>query len=170
VIETKGYATHDDKAKFVPFDFSRRDLGPHDILMDIQYCGICHSDIHQAKNEWQNSMYPMVPGHEQCRARMNADGVLELAIGAHSHGQSMETTLAQVANQVLGIDVGRLAAWSTTAAVALGRKEAPIVANPDTDEVLRIIDTKASLLLTEEDGRSGGYMKTELSGWVKGGG
>jgi len=51
---------------------------------------------------------PMVPGHEQCRARMNADGVLELAIGAHSHGQSMETTLAQVANQVLGIDIAKV--------------------------------------------------------------
>ncbi len=51
---------------------------------------------------------PMVPGHEQCRARLNADGVLELAIGAHSHGQSMETTMAQVANQVLGIDIAKV--------------------------------------------------------------
>jgi len=67
VIETKGYATHDDKAKFVPFEFSRRDLGPHDILIDIQYCGICHSDIHQARAEWEPmipSIFPMVPGHE----------------------------------------------------------------------------------------------------------
>ena len=67
MIETKGYATHDDKAKFVPFEFSRRDLGPHDILIDIQYCGICHSDIHQARAEWEPmipSIFPMVPGHE----------------------------------------------------------------------------------------------------------
>jgi len=47
---------------------------------------------------------PMVPGHEQCSARLSPDGVLELRIGAHSHGQGMETTLAQVANSVLGID------------------------------------------------------------------
>ncbi len=47
---------------------------------------------------------PMVPGHEQCSARLTPDGILELRIGAHSHGQSLETTLAQVANQVLGID------------------------------------------------------------------
>ena len=47
---------------------------------------------------------PMVPGHEQCAARLTPDGVLELRIGAHSHGQGMETTLAQVANTVLGID------------------------------------------------------------------
>ncbi len=51
---------------------------------------------------------PMVPGHEQCRARLNADGVLELSIGAHSHGQGMETTMAQVAHQILGIDVARV--------------------------------------------------------------
>ena len=47
---------------------------------------------------------PMVPGHEQCAARLTPDGVLELRIGAHSHGQGMETTLAQVANTILGID------------------------------------------------------------------
>jgi carbon-monoxide dehydrogenase large subunit len=47
---------------------------------------------------------PMVPGHEQCSARLTPDGVLELRIGAHSHGQGMETTLAQVANEILGID------------------------------------------------------------------
>jgi carbon-monoxide dehydrogenase large subunit len=47
---------------------------------------------------------PMVPGHEQCSARLTPDGVLELRIGAHSHGQGMETTLAQVAHTVLGID------------------------------------------------------------------
>lgn len=67
MIQTKGYATHDENAKFVPFEFERRDLGPHDILIDIAYAGICHSDIHQAKNEWKESMptnYPLVPGHE----------------------------------------------------------------------------------------------------------
>jgi aerobic carbon-monoxide dehydrogenase large subunit len=51
---------------------------------------------------------PMVPGHEQCRARLNADGVLELAIGAHSHGQGMETSMAQVAHEVLGIHTAKV--------------------------------------------------------------
>ena len=37
---------------------------PHDVLIDILYCGVCHSDIHQASNEWNNAVYPMVPGHE----------------------------------------------------------------------------------------------------------
>lgn len=60
----KGYATHAADKPLVPFSFDRRALGPHDVLIDIQYCGICHSDIHQARNEWGQSMYPMVPGHE----------------------------------------------------------------------------------------------------------
>jgi uncharacterized zinc-type alcohol dehydrogenase-like protein len=67
MIQTKGYATHDKNAKFAPFDFERRDIGPNDILIDIEYAGICHSDIHQAKAEWEPmvpSIYPMVPGHE----------------------------------------------------------------------------------------------------------
>ncbi len=64
---TKGFATHSPDAKFEPFEFTRRAVGPHDILIDIEYAGICHSDIHQAKNEWKDSMptsYPLVPGHE----------------------------------------------------------------------------------------------------------
>ena len=64
---TKGYATHSPEAKFEPFEFTRREVGPKDILIDIEYAGICHSDIHQAKNEWKDTMptnYPLVPGHE----------------------------------------------------------------------------------------------------------
>ena len=44
--------------------FERRDPRPDDVVIDILYCGVCHSDIHQARNEWRNSIYPMVPGHE----------------------------------------------------------------------------------------------------------
>jgi len=51
---------------------------------------------------------PMVPGHEQCSARLTPDGELELRIGAHSHGQGLETTLAQVANEVLGVEIDRV--------------------------------------------------------------
>ncbi len=50
-----------------PFDtttIERRDLGPQDVLIDIKFCGICHSDIHQVKDEWGGSIFPMVPGHE----------------------------------------------------------------------------------------------------------
>src|SRR4028118_2194966 len=61
---TKGYAVQGPESKFEPFNFERRELGARDVLIEISYCGICHSDIHQARNEWGNSVYPMVPGHE----------------------------------------------------------------------------------------------------------
>lgn len=64
MIPVKGYAVKNSHAPFEAFQFERRDLKPHDILIEIHYCGICHSDIHQARNEWKNSLYPMVPGHE----------------------------------------------------------------------------------------------------------
>lgn len=66
-VEAKGYATYNAEAKFEPFDFSRRPVGVSDVLVDVLYCGICHSDIHQARNEWPDfapAKYPMVPGHE----------------------------------------------------------------------------------------------------------
>jgi len=66
-IATRGFATHGPDARFGPFDFNRREVGPTDVLIDILYCGICHSDIHQARAEWEPlipSIYPMVPGHE----------------------------------------------------------------------------------------------------------
>jgi uncharacterized zinc-type alcohol dehydrogenase-like protein len=61
---TKGYATKGAKEILAPFSFDRRELGDHDVQFQILYCGVCHSDIHQARNEWGNSIYPMVPGHE----------------------------------------------------------------------------------------------------------
>ncbi|HMT08748.1 MAG TPA: NAD(P)-dependent alcohol dehydrogenase [Pyrinomonadaceae bacterium] len=64
MINTNGFAVHDAEAKFEPFAFERRDVGPSDILIEILFAGICHSDIHQARGEWGNSTYPMVPGHE----------------------------------------------------------------------------------------------------------
>jgi alcohol dehydrogenase (NADP+) len=64
MIATRGYASHSATTSPVPFQFERRDPGPKDVAIDIQFCGICHSDIHQAWNEWGNAIYPMVPGHE----------------------------------------------------------------------------------------------------------
>lgn len=64
MLHTKGYATHAADAQLEPFEFTRRDVGAKDILIEIEYCGVCHSDIHQARNEWGNSIFPMVPGHE----------------------------------------------------------------------------------------------------------
>jgi len=61
---TKGYAVQDAKTPLAPWDFERREVGPHDVQIEIQFCGVCHSDLHQIRNEWGFSIYPMVPGHE----------------------------------------------------------------------------------------------------------
>jgi uncharacterized zinc-type alcohol dehydrogenase-like protein len=64
MIEVRGYAAKAAKAPLVPFSFSRREVGANDVLIDIKFSGICHSDIHQARDEWGGSQFPMVPGHE----------------------------------------------------------------------------------------------------------
>src|SRR5215204_5687250 len=64
MIPTIGYVVKKAKANFELFKFERREPGLHDVHIKILYCGVCHSDIHQARNEWGNSIYPMVPGHE----------------------------------------------------------------------------------------------------------
>lgn len=63
-IKSKGYAGKDAAGKMVPWDFERRDVGNNDILIEIKYSGICHSDIHTIKGHWGEQKYPQVPGHE----------------------------------------------------------------------------------------------------------
>ena len=61
---TNAYAAQNATSPLTPFNFERRAVGAHDVQIEILYCGVCHSDIHQVKNEWGGSIYPMVPGHE----------------------------------------------------------------------------------------------------------
>ena len=61
---SKGYAAQNATTDLAPWNFERRDVGPHDVQFDIQYCGVCHSDLHQIRDEWGGSIFPMVPGHE----------------------------------------------------------------------------------------------------------
>ena len=63
-MKSFGYAAHDKVAPLAPFRFERRDPGANDVVVEIAYCGICHSDVHQVRDEWKNAIYPMVPGHE----------------------------------------------------------------------------------------------------------
>jgi uncharacterized zinc-type alcohol dehydrogenase-like protein len=63
-MNTRAYAAMASKAKLVPFEFNRREVGAHDVALDISFAGICHSDIHQAREEWGPAIFPMVPGHE----------------------------------------------------------------------------------------------------------
>ena len=66
-----GYAAHAAKDKLAPFHFERRALGVNDVQIEILFCGVCHSDLHTARNERQNSVYPVVPGHERVGRVMN---------------------------------------------------------------------------------------------------
>jgi uncharacterized zinc-type alcohol dehydrogenase-like protein len=64
VIKTKAYAAQSPTTPLSPFSVERRDPGPTDVQIEILYCGVCHSDIHTARDEWGGTMYPCVPGHE----------------------------------------------------------------------------------------------------------
>ncbi len=64
MLKTQGYAAVAAKAPLKPFSFERREPRDNDVAIEIKYCGICHSDIHQAREEWGDAIFPMVPGHE----------------------------------------------------------------------------------------------------------
>jgi uncharacterized zinc-type alcohol dehydrogenase-like protein len=64
MIPVHGYASKRAKGPLTSYEFERREPLDHDVVIDIQYCGICHSDIHQVSDEWGGSTFPMVPGHE----------------------------------------------------------------------------------------------------------
>jgi len=61
---SNAYAARNSTAPLGPFSFQRRDPLPRDVRIDVLYCGVCHSDLHQARNEWRGTVYPCVPGHE----------------------------------------------------------------------------------------------------------
>lgn len=61
---TLAYAALDATSVLAPFSFERREVGPDDVQIDILFCGVCHSDLHTVRNDWKNTLYPTVPGHE----------------------------------------------------------------------------------------------------------
>ena len=63
-MNTRAYAVMEARKPLAPFEFDRQEIGSHDVALDIAYAGICHSDIHQAREEWGPAIFPMVPGHE----------------------------------------------------------------------------------------------------------
>ena len=64
MIQAKGYAAQDQHTHLAPWNFKRREVGPHDVQINILYCGVCHSDLHQIRDDWGGAIFPMVPGHE----------------------------------------------------------------------------------------------------------
>ena len=81
--DTLGYAAYSATTPLAPWRFERRDVGAHDVAIDILYCGICHSDLHTVRGEWGPVKFPQVPGHEIVgRVREIGPGVTKFAIGA----------------------------------------------------------------------------------------
>lgn len=76
------YAAHDATSPLVPFSFQQRSARADDVIIEIEYCGVCHSDLHQARNDWGGSRYPMVPGHEVVgRVKSIGDAVTKFKVG-----------------------------------------------------------------------------------------
>jgi alcohol dehydrogenase (NADP+) len=63
-MKTSAYAAQTATTSLAPFNFQRRDVGKHDVQIEILYCGVCHSDLHTVRGEWEGTTYPCVPGHE----------------------------------------------------------------------------------------------------------
>src|ERR1700761_172090 len=81
-LSTNAYAATSATDPLGPLTIERRDVGPNDVLIDIKFCGICHSDIHMARGEWGGSYYPIVPGHEIAGVvAAVGDQVTEFAVG-----------------------------------------------------------------------------------------
>jgi len=82
MLKTPAYAAASAGAPLAPFSIERREPGPHDVLIEILFCGVCHSDIHQARDEWGGAIFPMVPGHEIVgRVTQVGASVTRLAVG-----------------------------------------------------------------------------------------
>jgi uncharacterized zinc-type alcohol dehydrogenase-like protein len=64
MTKTNAYAAYSATTPLAPYTFDRRDPGPHDVQIEILFCGVCHSDLHTVRSEWEGTVYPMVPGHE----------------------------------------------------------------------------------------------------------
>ncbi|MGE8634162.1 MAG: alcohol dehydrogenase catalytic domain-containing protein, partial [Achromobacter piechaudii] len=85
MTQARGYAAHSSDTPLVPFSFTRREPGDDDVRIDILYSGICHSDLHQARGDWGNSVYPMVPGHEIIgRVAQVGKNVTRFAVGDYA--------------------------------------------------------------------------------------
>lgn len=84
-MHTKGYALSSKDGKFTPYEFKRHAMGDNDVLIEILYASICHSDLHHAWEDWRKETYPMVPGHEIAgRVAQVGKNVTKLKVGDYA--------------------------------------------------------------------------------------
>lgn len=82
MIKAFGYATKHSFSRMKPYAFERAAAGPNEVEVDVLYCGVCHTDGHQVKNEFGNTVYPCMPGHEMTgRFRAIGSAVNRHAVG-----------------------------------------------------------------------------------------
>src|SRR5437899_13035083 len=102
-MKSHGYAAYDKKSPLARFRFERREPGPQDVVVEIAYCGICHSDIHQVRDERGGSIYPMVPGHEIVgRVTTVGGAVTKLKVGDPAAGGAIVDSDRVCANCAAG--------------------------------------------------------------------
>ncbi|MGH9473672.1 MAG: NAD(P)-dependent alcohol dehydrogenase [Terriglobales bacterium] len=101
----QAYATPAARAPLAPFTVERRALRPRDVAIEILYCGICHTDLHQVRDEWHNGIFPMVPGHE-ITGRVSAVGgeVTEFQVGELAGVGCMVDSCRRCANCQAGLE------------------------------------------------------------------
>ena len=84
-IPSKGYAVFSNEGNFQPYEFDRHPVGENDVLLEILYAGICHSDVHHVREDWRSETYPMVPGHEILgRVVQKGDKVTKFEVGDYA--------------------------------------------------------------------------------------
>ena len=102
---TKAYAAQSPTSRLAPFQIERRALRPRDVQVEILYCGVCHSDLHMVRNEWGQTIYPVVPGHEFVgRVTAIGDDVTKFKRGDRAAIGVMADACRECANCVQGLE------------------------------------------------------------------
>jgi len=144
---TRAYAAQSPDARLAPFQIERRELRPLDVQFEILFCGVCHSDIHMARNEWKQTIYPVVPGHEIVgRVTAVGDKVTKFKAGDLAGVGCLVDSCRQCANCKKGLEqyctVGNVLTYSgrdrVNGDITYGGYSKQIVV--DEDFVLRISD------------------------------
>ena len=124
MIPAKGYAAQNPEAELAPWNFQIREVGSHDLQIRIMYCGVCHTDLHQMKNDWYPGIFPMVPGHEIVGEVVKTGGHVKNSRWVTGPGlvrwstpaESVTTVLTVTNNSVRKEQSGHIIAWAKTCA------------------------------------------------------